>query len=45
MSDKKLKEAAWDRVISADANLGKRALAVATTGGIWLKKIIMKIRS
>ena len=38
ISDKVLQQKAWDRVTSLDADVGERALALATTGGMWLKR-------
>ena len=38
IDDKKLQEKAWNRVISKDADLNEKALALATTGGMWPKR-------
>lgn len=37
-ADKVLQKKAWDRVVSSDADLNERAVALATTGGMWLKR-------
>lgn len=38
VADKTLQKAAWDRVKSSDADLNERAVALATTGTMWLKQ-------
>lgn len=37
-ADKVLQGKAWDRVLAPDADLNERAVALATTGGMWLKR-------
>lgn len=37
-SDKVLQRKAWERVVSDDADFNERAVALATTGGMWLKR-------
>lgn len=38
VADKALQKAAWDRVKSHDAGLNERAVGLATTGTMWLKR-------
>lgn len=38
VADKELQKAAWNRVTSADADLNERGVALATSGGMWLKR-------
>lgn len=38
VADKVLQKAAWDRVVSKDADLNERAVGLATTGAMWLKR-------
>ena len=37
-ADKVLQKAAWNRVISPNADLNERAIGLATTGAMWLKR-------
>lgn len=38
VADKVLQDVAWDRVMSPDANLNERAVALGTSGTMWLKR-------
>jgi len=38
VADKALQKVAWDRVVSPDADLNERAVGLATTGAMWLKR-------
>lgn len=37
-ADKALQSVAWNRVVSPDADLNERAVGLATTGAMWLKR-------
>ena len=37
-ADKELQNAAWNRVTSSDADLNERAVALGTSGAMWLKR-------